>query len=183
MRKLNLLSGVFLFILLLLTSVDSYASVKKDSSEFYISPMYGLYTGSGTFLQRSTVAIELGKQWDVFSLGLDIGKNNLGQRNGRDTSTYFEIRPNLNVFQQNKFTNTLTIGFGYIMNAKVNLITEFTTGIEYSPNKRFSYNVFFGTYYYSGRDASYSLNFLGVSMMYYFTNRHSSTGMFNKPGK
>lgn len=153
--------------------------VPKAQGVFYVSPMVGLYTGSGTLAQRTTSDIEIGMQWDVFSLGLDIGKNHLGQESGKDTTTYFEIRPNLNVFQQGKFTNTLTIGLGYIVGAKQNILTEFTTGIEYTPNQRFSYNVFFGTYYYSGRYSSSQNNFFGLSAMYYFKSKKSKS-LFTK---
>jgi hypothetical protein len=154
-----------------------------DSSfVFYISPMGGFYTSPGTFKKRLTPDLEFGLQWDVFSLGVDVGKVNLGQNGGRDSTTYFELRPNLNVFQQGKFTNTLTIGLGFVPHAKENIMTEFTTGIEYTPNPRFSYNLFFGTYYFSGVHSASSVNFFGLSAMYYFIRdkKKKKKGLFNK---
>lgn len=156
------------------------AQSKQDSSVWYISPMYGLYTGSGTLAKRSTFDVEIGKQWDVFSLGLDFGKNHFENKGAKDTTSYIEIRPSLNVFQQGKFTNTLTIGIGYIVNAQQNILTEFSTGIEFTPNPRFSYNVFFGTYYYSGLRSSGSQNFFGISMMAYINNKRKFRGIFNR---
>ena len=72
------------------------------------------------------------------------------------------------MFQQGKFTNTLAIGLGYVFGAKQNILTEFTSGIEYTPNARYSYNLYFGTYYFSGVTSASSQNFLGLSAMYFF---------------
>ena len=151
-----------------------------SKAQFYASLMPGFYTGSGTVAQRSTFDVEFGKQWDVFSLGLDIGKINLAPKaTPIDTTWYTEIRPNLNVFQQGKFTNTLTIGLGYIFGAHENVLTEFTTGIQYTPNPTISYNVYFGTYYFSGVNSASNQNFLGVSVMYFFKEA-PKTGLLNK---
>jgi len=139
-------------------------------SQTYVSVMPSLYTGAGSFAQRSSCDFEIGKQWDAFSAGLDIGKTSFvkKQRNAKDSTWDIELRPNLNIFQQGKFTNTLTIGIGYIFNSSQNILTEFTTGIEYTPNKHFSYNWYFGTYYFTGNSSASSNNFFGVSVMYYF---------------
>ena len=122
-------------------------------------------TNQGTFSQRAGMALEVGKQIGPFSIGLDIGKTSLIDS---DTTNYIEFRPNLNIFQQDKFTNTLTIGVGYVFRAEENVMTELSTGVEYTPNKRYSYNVFFGTYYYSGIHSASNENYLAFSVMYYF---------------
>ncbi len=155
-------------------------SVFNDSTAvFYINPSYTFYTNSGTIELRSSPCIELGFQWNSISLGLDIGKIHLGQKSGRDTTTYFEIRPNLNVFQQGKFTNTLTIGVGYIPNAHENILIESTAGIQYSPSAKWSFNMYFGTYYFSGVESARNQTFVGVSGMYYFLPKKKK-GIFNK---
>lgn len=105
--------------------------------------------------------LEMGRQIGALSLGVDFGYLNICKK---DTSAYIEFRPNLNIFQQGKFSNTVTIGIGYIFNVKNNILTELSTGIEYTPNKRFSYNIFLGTYYIS----NLSPVFWGCSIMYYF---------------
>ncbi len=43
-------------------------------SQSYISLAPSLTNSSGTILDTSNIALELGQQWDVFSLGLDFGK-------------------------------------------------------------------------------------------------------------
>ena len=83
---------------------------------------------------------------------------------------YFELRPNLNVFQQGKFTNTLTLGIGYIFNAQQSMMTELTSGIEYAYNSKWHFNITFGQYYYSGKYITSNTTFFGFSLMYYFKN-------------
>lgn len=141
----------------------------------YISLVPSLTNSPGTLAEKSNIAIELGKQWNVFSLGVDVGKTSLGKVTGRDTTLYIEIRPNLNIFQVDKFTNTFTPGIGYIVNAKENLMTELTYGIEYAHTKQLHFNAFFGQYFYSGRYSASDVSFFGVSGMWYFAAKNSKS--------
>lgn len=121
------------------------------------------------------MAIEVGRQWDVFSMGLAVGKTTLGRMSGRDTSTYLEVRPNLNIFQQGKFTNTFTAGVGYVFNAEESLMTELTSGIEYSCSDNLHINAVFGQYFYSGLVSSSNVTFFGVSFAWFFSkSKHGS---------
>lgn len=141
----------------------------KASSQTYISLAPSLTNTAGTIADKSNLALELGQQWDVFSLGLDAGKTTLSKVTGRDTTAYFELRPNLNIFQEGKFTNTFTAGIGYVLNAKESLLTEVTYGIEYSFTTQLHFNVFFGQYYYSGKQSASNVSFFGISAAYYFS--------------
>src|ERR1700730_14585089 len=123
-------------------------------SQFYIDLAPSFTNTPGTIAEKANLAIEIGKQWDAFSLGLDIGKTSLGKVRGRDTTAYLELCPNLNVFKQGKFTNTFTVGIGYIFNAKENLMTELASGVEYFQSERLHFNIFFGQYFYSGRESA-----------------------------
>lgn len=134
----------------------------------YISLAPSLTNTAGTIAEKSNLAIEVGQQWDVFSMGLDLGKTTLSPVSGRDTSIYLELRPNLNIFQEGKFTNTFTAGIGYVFNAKENLLTEVTYGIEYSYTEKLHFNAFFGQYFYSGRRSASNVSFFGVSAAFYF---------------
>ena len=154
--KTALLSFLFIF------------TAKCCFSQTYISLVPSLTNDVGTIPQKSNISLELGRQWDVFSLGIDVGKTSLGQVKGRDTTAYVEIRPNLNIFQQGKFTNTFTAGIGYIFNSREDLMTEVTSGIEYTFNPRLHLNIYFGQYYYSGRTEASSVTFFGLSVMVYF---------------
>lgn len=137
-------------------------------SQGYVSLAPSLTNSAGTIADKSNLAIELGQQWDVFSMGIDYGKTTLSKVTGTDTTNYIELRPNLNIFQVGKFTNTFTAGIGYIFNAKEDLLTEVTYGIEYSFREKLHFNVFFGQYYYSGRSSASNVSFFGVSAAYYF---------------
>lgn len=147
-------------------------SANYCSAQTYISLVPCLTNDAGTFWGKSNLAFEIGRQWDVFSLGLDFGKTSLGKVVGRDTTAYIELRPNLNVFQQGKFTNTFTAGIGYIFHSRQSLMTELTSGIEYAFNPKFHFNVYFGQYYYSGRIAASNVTFFGISGMMYFLPSH-----------
>jgi hypothetical protein len=138
-------------------------------AQTYISLAPSISNQAGTFADKINLGLEVGRQWDVFSAGVVIAKNSLQKANGQDTTTYFELRPNLNVFQQGKFTNTFTAGIGYILNAKENLLTELTYGIEYAYSPQIHFNVYFGQYYYSGRYSDSNSSFFGFSCMYYFS--------------
>ena len=148
----------------------------------YVSIAPSLTNTAGTIAEKSNLAFELGRQWDVFSLGIDAGKSTFGKMTGRDTSLYLEIRPNLNIFQVGKFTSTLTPGSGYIFNAKESLLTELTYGIEYSINDQLHINAFLGQYFYSGRYTASNVSFFGISCAWYFKafNNKSLIGQAKK---
>jgi len=136
-------------------------------AQYYISIMPSTYLSSGGYSSRLTADVEFGKQWGDFSMGIELGKTNFTKVKEKDTTTYLEWRPNLNVFHQGRFTNTLTIGIGYVFNAGQNLLTECSSGIEYSINEHYHYNLYFGTYYFAGEETSSNLNFVGMSIIYY----------------
>jgi len=138
-------------------------------SQTYISLAPSFTNTPGTIPEKSNIALEIGQQWDVFSMGIDVGKTTLARMPHGDTSFYAELRPNLNVFQQGKFTNTFTAGIGCIFNAKEYLLTELTNGIEYAYSTKLHFNVFFGQYFYSGRASASDATFFGVSAAFYFS--------------
>ncbi len=161
-----------LIIICLCLTFNIKAHAQSDTSKVkpqtYLQVYYSLTNTAGTLGGKSNVSVEVGKQWNVFSLGVDLGKTTLESIHGRDTSLYFEIRPNLNIFQQGRFTNTLTVGVGYVFFAPNNFLSELTSGIEYTASDRLHLNANFGTFYYSGRYTASSATFFGISASYYF---------------
>ena len=143
-------------------------STAAGRAQTYVMLAPSLTNTAGTIADKSNTTLELGHQWEAFSMGLDIGRTTWSPVRGRDTTIYLELRPNLNVFQQGKFTNTLTTGIGYIFGAEMNLVTELTSGIEYAFTDQIHFNTYFGQYYYSGRYTADNATFFGVSVMYYF---------------
>lgn len=148
------------------------------NAQTYISIAPSLTNTAGTIAEKGNLAIEVGRQWNVFSLGLDMGKTSFST-NSRDTTVYLELRPNLNIFQQGNFTNTFTAGIGYIFNAKEQLMTELTSGIEYALNHRVHFNIVFGQYFYSGKESASNVTFFGLSAMFYITK--AKDGSLFKP--
>jgi len=161
------INPIYYLVILIFLSLFSFSS----HAQYYVSIMPAFYTSAGSTGDRFTCDVEFGKQWEVFSLGLDVGKINMTKQVGTDTTWYTEVRSNLNVFQTGKFTNTLTLGLGYVFNASQNMMVEATTGVEYSINKKYHYNIFFGTYYFSGRRAASNNNFFGMSLVRFFEKK------------
>ena len=58
--------NIKLFSLLLLGTFSGYQSF----SQTYISFTPGLTNTAGTIADKSNIALEVGRQWEVFSLGL-----------------------------------------------------------------------------------------------------------------
>ena len=151
-------------------------------SQTYISLAPSLSNNPGTFGEKANFAFEVGKQWDVFSLGIDYGRINMAKVQGKDTVNYLEIRPNLNIFQQGRWTNTFTAGIGYIFNSQQSMMTELTSGIEYTCNDQLHLNVYLGQYYYSGRTAASNETFFGISAAWYFVPTHPRS-LISQPAK
>lgn len=151
----------------------------RCQAQTYLSLAPSLTNTAGTIADKANIALELGQQWDVFSMGIDLGKTTFSKVTGKDTTAYLELRPNLNIFQEGKFTNTFTAGIGYIFNAKESLLTEVTYGIEYSFTEQLHFNIFFGQYYYSGKQSASNVSFLGISAAFYFAP--TSSGSLIKP--
>ena len=154
-----------LSLLILLVSMNSYS---QDSSKTYISFNTNIISNAGPIDENVSSAIEFGEQWKVFSLGIVTGQIS--------KDFYNELRPNLNVFQQDKFVNTFTPGIGYIYNSNEPILIEFTTGIEYSWSDYYHININFGQYYFSGKNSSSSSVFFGASIVRFF-KPFKSTGL------
>lgn len=125
----------------------------------YIQVYQDFLNTTGSPYEKITYSLEYGKQWDVYSLGFNVGKIN--------NFAFTEVKSNLNVFQQGKFTNTLTFGLGYIVNSNTNLLTEISSGIEYSYSNKTHFNIQFGQYYFSGSSDSNNTTFFGISTIYF----------------
>ena len=169
MKLKTIITSILIFIS---TSCISQSDSSQKSFT-YIEVYHSLTNTPGTFGDKSNLSIELGRQFDVFSIGFDLGMTTLSRykHDSLHTSdgTYIEIRPNLNIFQQGKFTNTLTIGAGYVFGASENFLTELTSGIEYAYSDKLHFNIQFGQFFYSGLNSASSVSFFGTSISYYFS--------------
>jgi hypothetical protein len=148
----------------------AFASLNVNAQN-YIAVSTTLYTNPGTFAAKASPAIEIGKQLGPLSVGIDVGKTNCSPVRGKDTTVYFELRPNLNVFQQGKFTNTLTIGVGAVPFSTQSMMGELSYGIEYAMSDIVHLNVNFGQYYFSGTNVSSSATYFGINIIRYFSTK------------
>jgi hypothetical protein len=145
-----------------------FTTLAVKAQQTYISVSNTFYTNTGTLAQKSSPAIEVGRQYGPISVGIDVGKVNCSRTADKDTTLYVELRPNLNVFQQGKFTNTLTIGLGIVPFATQSMLGELSYGIEIAASQEYHANINFGQYYFSGTQSSTSLTYFGVSIIRYF---------------
>ena len=142
-------------------------SFTQSKSQIYVSLANTIYTSPGSIGDKASPAIEVGKQFGPLSVGFDMGRINCSHVTGKDTTLYLEVRPNINVFQQGSFTNTLTIGVGALPTSNQYFMAEFSSGIEYAMTETWHINMNFGQYYLSGQNSSQSLTFVGLSVIYY----------------
>lgn len=162
-------------ILILLILSLSVKSQNLDApAQNYISIAPCITNEPGTFSTKLSPTIEFGRQFqDIFTLGLALGKTNFTSKNLAD-DIYLELRPNLNVFQVGKFTNTISPGIGYVFGPIPSVMLEWTTGIEYALSSKTHINVFFGNYYYASFNSDpnapthFSPYFWGFSVVRFF---------------
>ena len=155
---------------LFLAACIAFASL-NSSAQTYIAVSTTLYTSPGSLAAKASPAIEIGKQLGPVSVGIDIGKTNCAPKAGKDTTLYLELRPNLNVFQQGKFTNTLTIGVGTVPFSTQVMMGELSYGIEYAMSDIVHLNVNFGQYYFSGTNVSSAATYFGINIIRYFNSK------------
>lgn len=158
--------------------IYGFLSVSTIKAQIYVAFVPCMTSTIGNAAAKFSPAMEVGKQWDVFSLGLDIGKTNSSPVRGKDTTTYIEFRPNLNIFQVGRFTNTFTPGIGYVIGADA-MMLEMTAGLEYACTESLHINMFFGQYSYSGMKSSSSVSFVGISIVKYFMPYKSRSSIIN----
>ncbi len=146
-------------------------------SQTYLTLTPLISNTNGSMMDKTNLSLELGHQWDVFSLGLVGGRTSLAKMKN-DTTLYAELRANLNVFKQGDFTNTFTIGAGYMFNAKNYFITELTYTIEYALTKQIHLNILAGQYFYSGLNTMSEETIVGFSLIYFFKPYERNRSVF-----
>lgn len=146
---------------------------EKEPHYYYISSGASVYTNTpGTFNQKSFVNAEVGRTYGIFDIGLLIGRLNFMHG---DSLFYSEIEPTINVFSKGRFSEALTLGAGYVFNAKQNFLTEVTNSINFAPNNNLVITVFQGNYFFDGRFSTAKAQFMGLSFTYNFIKRNSGT--------
>lgn len=137
-------------------------------SQTYICVSPAITHDLGSILDKANTSLEIGKQFDCTSIGFVVGRTTL---NGNlVNNNYAEGHINTNVFQQGKWTNTITVGLGCVISSTTNeyLLTEISSGIEYSYSEKIHFNFNGGQFNYSGVKTASNSTYIAISVAYYF---------------
>jgi len=181
---------LIILLFLITAAVDAQNLEAKSVTYVTFSPCFT--NEVGTIGTKFSPTFEIGRQFqDIFTVGLALGKTNCktAYTYGSDgsvssispSSYYLELRPNLNVYQIGRFTNTVTPGIGYVFGPGEALMIETTVGIEYEYTEKLHFNIFFGNYYYSSLSddpnnnlTHFSPIFWGFSIVKFFRKTKTS---------
>jgi hypothetical protein len=156
------------------TVIESDTSKEtKESRYYYLSVNADVFVNTkGGAAKRFAPAIELGRTYGIFDIGLATGRtNSLSSRS--DTSRYLEFRPTINVFSAGRFAEGLCLGAGYIFGAKQGLMTEICNSINFNISETVAVAVTQGYIFYDGTNDNRSTQFMGLAFTYNFLRPHS----------
>ncbi len=154
--------------------------IEKDTSKenkepryFYLSVITDVFVNAkGGAAKRFSPAVEFGRTYGIFDIGLAAGRtNSIGP--GGDSTRYIEFRPTINVFSKGRFAEALCLGGGYIFKAKQGLMTEICNSINFNISEIVAVAVVQGYYFFDGTNSSRSTQYMGFSVTYNFLKKHS----------
>jgi hypothetical protein len=152
------------------------SDTSKENQEpryFYVSVNTDVYVNTkGGFAKRFSPAIEFGRTYGIFDIGLATGSvNTLG--GGGDTVRYLEFRPTINVFSKGRFAEALCLGGGYVFGAKQALMTEICNSINFNISENVAVAVTQGYVFFDGTNDNRSTQYMGLAFTYNFLRKHS----------
>lgn len=159
---------------------DKDTVTEKDTSKenqepryFYLSVNTDVFVNTkGGFAKRFSPAIEFGRTYGIFDIGLSTGWTNTLKAGG-DTTHFIEFRPTINIFSKGRFAEALCLGGGYVFGAQQGLMTEICNSINFNVSEVFAVAVTQGYYFYDGTNSSRSAQYMGFSLTYNFLRKHS----------
>jgi hypothetical protein len=145
----------------------------KEPQYFYISGNTDVFVNTkGGAAKRFSPAVEVGRTYGIFDIGLSTGRlNSIGP--GGDTTRFLEFRPTINVFSKGRFAEALCLGGGYVFKAKQGLMTEVCNSINFNITEIWAIAVTQGYYYFDGTNSSRGAQYMGFSLTYNFLKKHS----------
>ncbi len=154
------------------TVIESDTSKEnKEPRYYYVSVNANVLVNSkGGFVKRFSPAIELGRTYGIFDLGLTTGLTNF---TGSDTTHYIEFRPTINIFSKGRFAEGLCLGAGYVFGAKQGMMTEICNSINFNISENVALAVVQGYYFFDGTNDSRTAQYMGISFTYNFLRKHS----------
>lgn len=132
-------------------------------SQTYVNGLFSYYDGTGTFGQKSMGTVEVGRTWDVLSVGVAGGVTSFTGGNA-----YLEVRPSVTVFQKDRVSVSATLGAGYVFDSPTNLLVEVSGSGNLSLNKNWSLSLFAGKYRFNGKRVATTATFVGTGVTYIF---------------
>ena len=173
----NLLFSILMVLYSTVYAQDTSQVRELEPHYNYITESIFVYTNTaGTFNQKVFLSAEFGRTYGIFDIGLAIGRLNLvASGNGIDSNWFSEVRPTINVFSKGRFSESLTLGAGFIFNAKQNFLTEITNCINFSPNDNLTIAVCQGNYFFDGRQSTSRAQFMGLALTFNFIKKNSKT--------
>jgi hypothetical protein len=146
----------------------------KEPQYFYLSVNTDvLVNAKGGVANRFSPAVEFGRTYGIFDLGLATGITNSYSK-GNDTSHYIELRPTINIFSKGRFNQGLCLGAGYMFNAKQAFMTEICNSINFNVTTTVTVAITQGYYFFDGTNDSRSTQYVGFSLTYNFLRKHST---------
>jgi len=156
------------------TVVESDTSKEnKEPRYFYISVIADASVNSkGGVAKRFAPAVEFGRTYGIFDIGLATGRTN-SLSSGNDTTRYIEFRPTINIFSKGRFAEGLCLGGGYVFKGKLGLMTEICNSINFNISEIVAVAVTQGYYFFDGTNSSKNTQYMGFSITYNLLRKHS----------
>ena len=154
------------------TTIESDTSKENQEPRYYyLSVNTDVFVNTkGGFAKRFAPAIEIGRTYGIFDLGMASG---YGHVKGGDTTFYVELRPTINVFSKGRFAEALCLGGGYVFGAKQALMTEICNSINFNISENVAIAVTQGYVFYDGTSDNRSAQYMGLAFTYNFLKPHS----------
>jgi hypothetical protein len=156
------------------TVIESDTSKEnKEPRYFYLSVNTDVFVNArGGVAKRFSPAVEFGRTYGIFDIGLATGRVN-SLSSGSDTTHYSEFRPTINIFSKGRFAEGLCLGAGYLFKAKQGLMTEICNSINFNVSETVSVAVTQGYYFFDGTNSSRNTQYMGFAFTYNFLKSHS----------
>ena len=156
------------------TVIESDTSKEtKEPRYYYLSVNADVFVNTkGGAAKRFAPAIELGRTYGIFDIGLATGRTN-SLSSGSDTTHYLEFRPTINVFSAGRFAEGLCLGAGYVFGAKQGLMTEICNSINFNISETVAVAVTQGYVFYDGTNDNRNTQYMGLAFTYNFLRPHS----------
>src|ERR1700744_5123061 len=154
------------------TTIESDTSKENEEPRyFYLSVNTDVFVNTkGGFAKRFSPAVEFGRTYGIFDIGLATGSLNVLTN---DTTHYIEFRPTINVFSKGRFAEALCLGGGYVFGAKQGMMTEICNSINFNISENVAVAVTQGYVFFDGTNDSRSTQYMGFAFTYNFLRSHS----------